>query len=453
MIIDILQEICSLCPIKTQIMITQFNCHTNSHIYIYKIHKMKDKYQKYRGGWPFNFNNIYKCMTQKTIEQNKFSKLRSLYLGENSQIKNINHLKDTLTELYCLNCTSLSNIGVCDLYKLRILHCKNIFNLAKLSESLEELHMEKLTQEDINKLKNLVCLSYHERCIPRSPNRMNYIGNYNPSPIKCLLHLKKTLRKLNCSHSSIDQSIIDQLENLDTLICNGTSIYDVNKFAYTLRKLNCSNSGIHQNGISKLRCLEKLECYEQNIYNIDHLSPTLTHISHSFIDQTFIKNMDRLKHISAADHNISNLEHLQEILTHLDIHTKYISCDIIKNMANIVSFGGNISNIYLCPFTKSLKHLRSTWEISQREMELYSALRSLVLENGTNVTNLNHLSKTLNTIICYRSHMTMSGLNQLCNIKYICLYNCKNTINIHNMPKINKKMSTHDSICGIEYHR
>ena len=466
MIMDIMQTICSFCHIKSQIRAISINSLTNSCIYIYKIHFVEDKYKVHRNKWPFDPNNVYNNITQRIIEQKKFSKLKCLHLGTNNNVRDINHLKNTLVELSCFDCRSLTKIGVSDLLKLRVLHCKNIFDLKKLSNSLEELHIEKMRQDDINDLNNLKCLHYHQKNTPFSPNRKYYIGDYNLSPVKSFYHLACTLKKLDCSNSSIDQNVINQLKKLEILVCKNTSISDVNHLSDSLRELYCSRSEIHQSGISELKCLEKLECYGQNIYNVDHLSSTLTHIYHSYIDQSLIQNTNRVKCISAIDHNIHNLEHLRGTLTYLDISTKYIPCDVIKNMDSIVSFGGNICGTYECSFTKSLKHLRVTWEISQEEINMYHRLESLIMENrrgypdgitsldnNARITDLNHLSETLEIVICHKNKISTYGLSRLYNIKYICMYECENILDIHHMHKINKKIWTNDSICGIEYHR
>ena len=202
MIIDVLQEICSLSKMRSQINFIQMNKHTNTNLFIYKIGKPVEKYKIMPNAVEYE-DKIYRKISQNVITQNKFSRLKSLYISEHyDNILYLNFLNETLIELLCYS-WYINNNCISKLNKLRILYAINpyVFDFDILSDTLEEFGSSEVAQKHIDKLTKLTsleCTSSHL--------------------ITSLAHLNKSLKKLNCKNSidrhlyyPFNQDMIDQL--------------------------------------------------------------------------------------------------------------------------------------------------------------------------------------------------------------------------------------------------
>lgn len=181
MILDVLQTIINYSNLTSQIICTELNNFTHHNIYIYYLDCTK------------------KDISQRTIEQNKFKKLKTLSCQQNEKICNVNHLKN-LETFYCNSV--IDQFGISSLKNLKILHC------------------------DYNK----------------KINNMNHLAN--------------TLEVLYCRYCcGIDQNGICHLKNLKKLMCDqNTNIKSVSHLSNSLEELSCkSRSGIDQNGIFNLK--------------------------------------------------------------------------------------------------------------------------------------------------------------------------------------------------------
>lgn len=159
MIVDIIQEICLFSGIRDQIKLLEVNKDTNTNLYIYNISKPVAKC-RITPIQTIDEDPIYRKISQKIIMQKKFSKLKSLYISRyNNNILNLDHLQETLVELFCYaNC--INNNCVSKLHKLRVLYATNplIFNYDVLSDTLEKLNTGDLTQHQIEKLTKLTSI-------------------------------------------------------------------------------------------------------------------------------------------------------------------------------------------------------------------------------------------------------------------------------------------------------
>ena len=151
-----------------------------------------------------------------------------MFLDTSFDIKNIiclylYDLKDTIN-LYNLNKDHQDNVRITNLYNI--------------SE-----HIYKLNQKIIEQNKY--------RCVEK-------LYAFNNEKIKNVNHMKKTLKKLNCSgySSGIDQNGISQLNLIELRTSNNKKIQNVNHMKRTLKILLCRyNSGIDQNGILELNLI------------------------------------------------------------------------------------------------------------------------------------------------------------------------------------------------------
>lgn len=307
MILDILQIINNHSKIQQQIFLQVINKNTHNNMYIH-------------------FLNISECpyFGQLELEQKKFGKLKKLNCTQNKNILNVNHLQDTLEILYCgqgiykngsrTECR-LNQNGISRLKKLRILNChsnEHITNVNHLCDTLEELYCANhqfngINQDGISRLKKLKVLDInHSKGIydvnhlcdtlieldcggfvtdmkQEGISKLKHIKNMSCSCnryINDVSHLASTLKILRCGawdmwNSEISQNNIEKLKNIEELYCNGNyNIYDVNHLADTLKILDCSGyCKIDQKGISRLKKLEKINCdNNQNINYLSHLS-------------------------------------------------------------------------------------------------------------------------------------------------------------------------------------
>ena len=112
------------------------------------------------------------------------------------EIKNVNHLTNTLVELDCSGSCGINQDGISELNKLKILKCHNnskINNVNHLRNTLEYLDCSQtyyssrgcIDQDGISKLK-----------------KIKYMNCNNNEKIYDLNHLSKSLEELNCCESS-----------------------------------------------------------------------------------------------------------------------------------------------------------------------------------------------------------------------------------------------------------
>src|SRR5437660_11928080 len=103
--LDIIQIILDFSDIKTQLILTSLS-------------------REYYDGLKIR-ELIYRGITQEIIMQKKFDNLQILDVQDNSEIVNVNHLKNTLITLYCGGCCGIDQNGISDLKRLQILHISN----------------------------------------------------------------------------------------------------------------------------------------------------------------------------------------------------------------------------------------------------------------------------------------------------------------------------------------
>lgn len=206
MITDILQIVVNFSRLKNQIMCMKMDSYLYENIYIYHL-------------------KCYKNMDQNTVKQQKYNRLKTLNCNKNVKITDVNHLSDTLEELYCDN-SGINQSGISQLKYLKFFSC-----------------------------------NYNEK-----------VNNLN--------HLSDTLEKLYCGgvDCGINQYGISYLKKIKTLYCkDNTKINNVNHLGKTLLRLDCSgSSAICQDGISELSFLMAIFCEDnENIKNLNHLTGTL----------------------------------------------------------------------------------------------------------------------------------------------------------------------------------
>lgn len=237
MIIDIVQTIINFGKLVDQISAVEVNKYVYCNSYIYSLDAS------------FDCN-----IDQKIIEQEKFRRLWKLNCSCNENIFSVNHLADSLLELYCSS-------------------EENEFWMYRQYYESEILKNSGICQEGISELKKLKKL----RC---SGNR--YIYNVN--------HLADTLEDLDCGgdECNISDSGICELKNLKILRCDyNFNIKNLDIFGHTLEILECRGGccGIYQDGIANLKKVKKLYCcFNPNIVNVNHLSETLEELDCSSTD-------------------------------------------------------------------------------------------------------------------------------------------------------------------------
>lgn len=312
MIDDILQYICNYADQFTRIKITEMTKHTEATLYVYKLHS--------------------EYIKQKTLHHHKFSKLRSLNINDNKNINNLDHLAETLVELYCAR-SCINQKTITKLKFLRILHGNAYINdVSHMCGYIEDISNCNINQEQLNKLHKISKLSI----------------SYNPYVVD-LSHLKDTLTELECCGygSGINQDAIDKLENLCVLKCdNNTKIKNVNKWKNSLKILHCKSSGILQKGLSDLKVLETLltdytisrqgtTYMYDSCYDITHVSASIREIECKYIDQDALNKMSKLEKLTANPYYIKKLDHLKETLVYLDFGCYHIDRKIIDGLNNL----------------------------------------------------------------------------------------------------------------------
>lgn len=125
MIIDIIQNIADACHLNNQICISQMNRSIYDNIFIRKL------------------NISMSVINQQIIEQHKFSRLVFLKCDSSPNIYDVNHLANSLQELYCSGTCGINQNGITELKKIRILDCsknKKIIDVNHLNVTLKELY-------------------------------------------------------------------------------------------------------------------------------------------------------------------------------------------------------------------------------------------------------------------------------------------------------------------------
>lgn len=198
-------------------------------------HINKDTYENLKIYDLININeNIKLKLTQKVIEQKKYNKLKKLDASNNGKIRNVNHLCETLEELYC--CSNMKASGICqsglnDLKNIRILRASNnikIYDASIFFNSLVELDcskncgintngVQKLKIKILNIKKNIKILSIdhlinvlellngkpfikNNYLKEKNDNQLNYINNR----FECLTEYKKINTQLKNEEIFID---------------------------------------------------------------------------------------------------------------------------------------------------------------------------------------------------------------------------------------------------------
>ena len=202
--LDVVQIICDFCDLKTQIKLIS----TCQEYYEYlKIRKLNC------------FDRIGSNITQEVITQRKFNELRNLNAFHNSKITDVNHLQNSLTELYCSWKCGINQMGIANLKVLQKLNAADnnkITDVNHLQNTLIELNCRLLCGIDQKGISNLKVLRKLK-------------ADYNNKIID-VNHLQNTLTELDCRNNcGIDQKGISNLKVLQLLNANGNSkITDVN---------------------------------------------------------------------------------------------------------------------------------------------------------------------------------------------------------------------------------
>ena len=145
-------------------------------------------------------------LNQQIIEQNKYRYVTKLDVCDNRQIKNVNHMKNTLKKLNCgWNCGIDQNgISQLNLIELYTFDNKKIKNVNHMKETLKILDCGGDSGIDQNGISELNLIELHTN---------------NNKKIKNVNHMKQTLKILYCGcESGIDQQSIYELK-LTTLSC------------------------------------------------------------------------------------------------------------------------------------------------------------------------------------------------------------------------------------------
>ena len=321
MIIDILNNILKNSKFEEQINVHNLNKYTSEHIFIFKLSLLP-----------------YKIFPAETIHQRKYSKLAILLCPNNSNITDVNHLKNTLIELDCSGTKNgINQKGLADLKALKILDCSfnnKINDVTHLTSSLEELYCDyELSNYITNENKNKNKCTSRTFSISRIGISHVYNENSNKKKFKNILNKNGTLK-------TISQKDIDVLHKLRILSCeNNMNIKNVNNLTNTLEKLYCRGiyCGINQEGISKLKKLTLLDCHgNKKIYDANIFRDTLVELYCGGKCGIKQKNIDELVYLKklncASNSSINNIDNfmLDEIYCELSGINSYISNNIKK---------------------------------------------------------------------------------------------------------------------------
>lgn len=326
---------------------------------------------------------------------NCFKVLKKLNCSNNNDIRDLNHLRETLEDVTCSGAQNLVQIGISSL-KLKRFVCRgvnNITNLNHMSDTLAELDIscnENISQEGISKLSKLEILD----C---SYNRM----------VNSVNHLSDTLKKLVCRRSGITQEGIAKLENITYLDCKENEfINNLNHMKNTLQTLYCGSTGIYDNGICELGKLKKM-VIDGNTYiaNIDFLGESLEELhcctNLCSLGQNSINKLKKIKILNCRDNNkIKNVNHLSNTLTALDCSGE---CGIKQNGISQL----NKIELFVCNdnmYIRDIHHLDCTLRelhccgksaVSQKNIQKLTKLRKLYFAQNKKIIDVNHLSDTL----------------------------------------------------------
>lgn len=374
MIVDVIQNIIHYCQLRSVINLCEMDKHTYQNTYVYEINEKSYGYNK---------------IEPHVLCQKKYSKLRKLYVSHNKKLVDISNLSHTLIHLEIGPHACISNIySFSDL--LTTLICRG--------------NMSCMNQECINKFTKLqkLCIQGNKRII-----------NLN--------HLAKTLIKLNCSFTNIDQTGISNLNLISISVCGTRNINNLNHMKNTMQVLKCDeNSGINQNGINKLVNLRKFYCNNNpNIYSANHMSKSLQILEviglESGIGQDGIAKLRNIHSLNIKDNrNIRDLNHMADTLTEL-----------------------NCGGIFC--------------GISQNGIRLLSGIRKLNIDYNGNIFDLNHMKK-LEILKCcgIYSKINNDSICQLNNITYLDLYDNMYVSNLENLSYTLERLSCGGQSCIID---
>jgi len=434
MILDIIQTIVNYgSSLPDQLCCMQIDSYCYNNIYIYKL-DAHFSYSRYN-------------VTQKVIKQNKFNRLEYLDCSGNADIKNINHLAKTLNTLHCRSIVSdvgqqikISGIGqtsISKLEKIKILDCsfnEKISDVNHLSETLEELYCcmysvggngggnEGISQNGISKLKLKL---------------LDCSNNYD---IYDISHMADTLEKLICGgNTSINQTSITPLTKLKKLDCScNSNITDVNHLSETLEILKCCDE-ITQDGISKLLKLVELDCgYNMKLTNFNHLADTLEKLfcGHNAPgSQHGISALTKIKELRCAP-GINDVNHLADTLEYLDCGNTDINQTGISKLKKLKTLlcheKRKIYNVnHLADTLEKLQCTGSFTGINQEGISKLRKLKYLDCGHNSKINNVDHLKDTLEVLYCDGD----SGINQkgILKLKKIKCLNCHKNSKIKNV--------------------
>ncbi len=197
----------------------------------------------------------------------------------------------------------------------------------------------------------------------------------------------------------VDQNVIEQkkFSRIKYLNCsNNEKIKNLNHLAETLKTLKCIQfSGIDQNGISNLKKLKSIDCsLNQKINSVSHLGNTLEELycsEWSGITQNGINGLKKLKIMDCSGNKeIYNVNSMSETLEILDIST----LDYEPPYLDIRECG-----------------------ITQDGIAKLKKIQVLKCSLNDKIYNVNHLSDTLEILMCSGSNIDQQGISKLKIIK------------------------------------
>lgn len=269
--IEIHQEISFYLPLKDQIKICNLNKIHYQEIMIYDL--IDEKYSA--------------KLSDKILEQNKFSNLKRLCAKNNPNIKNINHLAN-LEELDCSSRCGIADENIKPLFKLTklIANCnpkiKNINHLINLEElDCGGNHFDVSFLMSGISLLMAYCEMYDFRyssCSISDENiehltKLKRLNAYDNPKIKNINHLIN-LVELNCGGKCgvADENIIGLYKLKYLYANNNPNIKNINHLI-NLVKLNCGGKcGVTDENITELYKLKQLyTSHNPKIKNIRHL--------------------------------------------------------------------------------------------------------------------------------------------------------------------------------------
>lgn len=403
-------------------------------------------------------------MNQDTIEQEKFKRVKKLYIFGNKMVHNLNHLKS----LKVLNCGSSYNNGIATRIteQIRVLLQNNKYvfmnNFDLYTNKLNELagyFYRGINQQGISELEL---------------NELYCDDNLNITNVN---HMKNTLKIFSCCGvCGVDQNGISEL-NLEEFICDdNTKINSVNHMDKTLKILKCRIDSYHnpnqnmlgQNGIKGITNL--IELYiggNKNIHDLNHIKDSLKILDCSYNNNFYFESgltqngISELKLESlclCGTKNINSLNHMQKTLKYLKLYCWPIDISELHLSELVISFSYddhyNYPKIYLSHMKDTLKKLAlDCGKLADQDSISELQLNSLCINYKNTIKNLNHMKDTLKKLECYESSkLTQDAISDL-RLEELRIFSSSKINNFNHMKDTLKKLNidfTHYHIACID---